>query len=119
VTNLLQFATMHCGIFEKFMYFSHKPVIADAMIAKVHYHKIRILANDPCIYFHCLFVLYSRYIIDRVPSPTGDLSQRIRVRRRRRWWTTAAPVRRDRREEEKGGAGGGEQGGALQYSRLL
>jgi hypothetical protein len=36
---------------------------------------------------------------DRVPSPTGDLSQGIRVRRRRRRWTTAALVRRDRREE--------------------
>jgi hypothetical protein len=50
-------------------------------------------------------------ILDRVPSPTGDLSQRIRVRRRRRRWTTAALVRRDRREANREAA--------LQYSRLL
>jgi hypothetical protein len=41
---------------------------------------------------------------DRVPSPTGDLSQGVRVRRRRRRWTTAALVRRVCGEKERGRA---------------
>jgi hypothetical protein len=44
----------------------------------------------------------------RIPSPTGDLSQRIRVRGRWRRWATTALVRRGR---WKGG------GGVLQYPR--
>jgi hypothetical protein len=54
---------------------------------------------------------HSGYQVGRVPSPIGDLSQGVRVRRRRRWWTTAAVVRSDRREKERGRAGGGEKGG--------
>jgi hypothetical protein len=58
------------------------------------------------------YVIFMEFLceIDRVPSPTGDLSQGIRVRRRRRRWTTAALVRRDHRKK-RGDAGGGEQGG--------
>jgi hypothetical protein len=50
---------------------------------------------------------HSWYQVDRVPSPTGDLSQEVRVRRRRRRWTTAALMRRVRRERERGRAGEG------------
>jgi hypothetical protein len=46
---------------------------------------------------------------DRVPSPTGDLSQGVRVRGRQRRWTTTVLVRRVRREKERGRAGGGDR----------
>jgi hypothetical protein len=46
---------------------------------------------------------------DRVPSPTADLSQGVRVRGRQRRWTTTVLVRRVRREKERGRAGGGDR----------
>jgi hypothetical protein len=78
-----------------------------------------------------VFVGYLDNVAGRIPSPTGDLSQGIRVRGRWRWWATTALVRRDRWEGGGGratvparvlsreqGGGDGELGLALEAANL-